>query len=222
MNIDNIKNRLFRFTRPIVSFYTNQRRSRKMKELVVERTPDLFKENLSGKIVFDLGANRGDFSKLFVSKHAQVWAFEPNSYAFHQLYKNLHKFKNINLLNCAVSDKTSIINLFNHKNSFLDPIGFSISSSIKENKINMDLSNPEKTLVLNFSDLLKNFEQIYILKIDIEGAEIDIWNSIREHYRKIKYVFIEIHDQINPGLRVEIDDFILKHQLSKCWFTNWV
>jgi hypothetical protein len=66
------------------------------------------------------------------------------------------------------------------------------------------------------------FETIELLKIDIEGAETLLWPEIKVNFKKIKYLLIELHDSVNPSLRLEVESFINKNDLSESWKSDWL
>lgn len=107
----------------------------------VEERFDLSKIQLKGKLVIDLGANRGDFTKWAHNLGAKVIAVEPDPVAFHYLAKRVAKYKDVYLLNCAAYSETRLLNLYHHKNRANDPVGHTISSSLVAEKDNIDTSN---------------------------------------------------------------------------------
>ena len=104
----------------------------------VKRFDNLNAIQLKNSLILDLGANRGDFSKWALDQGASVIAFEPDKDAYLQLIKRLNKFENFFPLNSAVSNKTALSKFYFHKNKKIDPIGFSISSSLLEEKANIN------------------------------------------------------------------------------------
>src|SRR5689334_14105818 len=54
-------------------------------------------------IALDCGANVGEFTELLARTGCQVFAFEPDPYAFSRLSERLANFPNARLMNAAVS-----------------------------------------------------------------------------------------------------------------------
>jgi FkbM family methyltransferase len=189
-----------------------------MSDLVSELLPTFHLDQKS--VVFDLGANRGDFSVFAAQYSATVFAFEPNGHAFRYLARRISKFNNVNALKVAVSDKTGISEYFDHPDAKLDPLGYSIRGSLlrKEPEFQAD---PMKVLTLDFEKILNGFSYISCLKVDIEGSEQFIWPALRDNHTKIEYLLMEVHDSLNINLRAEIDSFISKNQLEERWTTRW-
>ena len=176
---------------------------------------------LKNSLILDLGANRGDFSKWALDQGATVIAFEPDKDAYLQLIKRLNKFENFFPLNSAVSNKTALSKFYFHKNKKIDPIGFSISSSLIEEKANIDNSFFNSVLCIDLEVLIKELP-IKLIKIDIEGAEALIWPAIKQNHQNIEYLLLEIHKTINKDLTDEIELFIKQKSLQNKWRTDWL
>lgn len=148
----------------------------------------------SNSNVIDLGANVGGFSGTMKTVFGcKCFAVEPN--------KNLH-FHFIN----------KDIKVFDYAIGSIDgPISFYISSNPEASSIISDFENvwgtEEKVTVegLTFASLIKKLDLdkqfIEILKIDIEGAELDLIESLNDNdILNVKQITIEFHDWINSDL----------------------
>ena len=220
--LEKYKNKLFKLLRPLVHKFTDVRREKKIVRLINSRCPEILNTKLHNCLVIDLGSNRGDFLLPLAKRGAEILAFEPNKVAFKNSLKRLSKFEGINIFNVGVGNFSGITKFYFHKDAGNDPLGYSISSSIRSEKINLDLNNPVNIAILNFKDLLSSVGEVYVLKVDIEGAESEIWPAIKEYKNKIRYLFMEIHDQVNPDLRKNVEIFIINNDLSARWFSDWV
>ena len=176
---------------------------------------------LKNSLILDLGANRGDFSKWALGQGATVIAFEPDKDAYLQLVKRLNKFENFFPLNSVVSNETGLSKFYYHKDKKIDPIGFSISSSLVEEKANIDNSFFNPVLCIDLEVIVKELP-IKLLKIDIEGAESLIWPAVKQNYQNIDYLLLEIHRTINRDLTSEIELFIMQNGLQNKWRTDWL
>ena len=223
MNLFNVKsiNKLARILR---SFYRPIRNKKNLKFIsseVFKRFGDLNLVQLKNSLVLDLGANRGDFSRWALGQGATVIAFEPDKDAYLQLIKRLNKFENFFPLNLAVSNKTGLSKFYFHKNKKIDPIGFSISSSLMKEKSNIDNSFFQSVMCINLEIIVKDLP-IKLIKIDIEGAESLIWPIVKENYKNIEYLLLEIHRTINKDLTSEIGFFIKQNGLQNKWCIDWL
>ena len=207
--------------RPFVHQITDARRIRGIDHEVQLRFPNLDRSHLRGKIVVDLGANRGDFSIWAANLGAFVIAMEPDKTAFHYLARRTAKFPNIFLLNAGAVDKSSILKLYFHANRSKDPLGHTISSSIDVNKKNISTTNFEEILGLNLEAILGDLE-VFIMKIDIEGAEVLLWESIKARSKRIAYLLMETHENQTSADYSDFSSFISANDLQEKWKLDWV
>ena len=223
MNIFHVKsiNRVARILRSVYRPIRNRKNLKFIDSEVLKRFDNLHRMELKNSLILDLGANRGDFSKWALDQGATVIAFEPDKDAYLQLIKRLNKFENFFPLNSAVSNKTGLSKFYFHKNKKIDPIGFSISSSLLEEKANIDNSFFNFVLCINLEVLIKELP-IKLIKIDIEGAEALIWTAIKQNHQNIEYLLLEIHKTINKDLISEIELFIKQNSLQNKWRTDWL
>ena len=214
-------NKTLRFLRPIVHSSRDRTRVKKIDSDVTKLLPGLAQDNLlESSLVVDLGANRGDFTIWSLRKGASVICFEPHRVAFQYLSKRTAGLKGLYRIQAAVSKDSSFTPLFVHPDAVSDQLGYSIRSSIKQEKIGF--VPYEQVLAISFKEILECLPKITVLKVDIEGSEKEIWPQIKSNYKKIKYLLMEVHDQINPSLRSEIEEFIKSKRLENLWTADWV
>ena len=223
MNLFHFKNinRLARILRSVYRPIRNKKNLKFIDTEIFKRFSNLNVIELKNSLILDLGANRGDFSKWALGQGATVIAFEPDKDAYLQLVKRLNKFENFFPLNLAVSNKTGLSKFYYHKDKKIDPIGFSISSSLVEEKANIDNSFFNPVLCIDLEVIVKELP-IKLLKIDIEGAESLIWPAVKQNYQNIDYLLLEIHNTINKDLSSEIELFIKQNGLQNKWRTDWL
>lgn len=183
----------------------------------------------SSDIVIDCGANVGVIVKPLLKYKPMVYCFEPNPMAFFQLTKNLGSSENIKLFDKAVGVEEKKAKLFKHFSSVDSSekeLLHSVSASLLSNKRNVDDDNFYEVEVINFISFLNNLNgHIYILKIDIEGAEVELVNALLDHalYDKISYLFVETHENTIPELKESTRDLIRRTKdmgLRNVYF-NW-
>jgi len=120
-----------------------------------------------GDIVVDLGANIGYYTLILaqlVGELGHVYAFEPEPSNFELLSKNVkeNNHNHVTLVQKAVSDKNSKINLYVSKRNFASHRIF--DGEDKRESIEID--------VITLDEYFKNFEKpIKFIKMDVEGAE---------------------------------------------------
>ena len=160
----------------------------------------------NGDTVFDIGGSIGLFSYYAVGKKAkEVHYFEPLKDSYDSALQNLKNFDNIKFNNVAVG-KTE-----NNVDFFVPETG-SIGSSMyleEGKKLKVDSINIMDYIVEN------NIEKIDFLKLDCEGSEYDIFDSMPDNYliNNVKKIFMEFHFNKNNILREKI-----LNKLDRCGF----
>jgi FkbM family methyltransferase len=160
---------------------------------------DFFKDNLNEKInlkIVDAGANIGSASIYFKAffPAAQIACIEPDTENLKMLHKNLDSF---------IKNNT----VFVYKNALMDQPNKSIllKKNFRDSKdwsISTEESNIETTLrSVTIQEIMVDhgWDQIDILKIDIEGSERFLFkeSANTDFLNYVKVVAIEIHDEFN-------------------------
>ncbi|MDZ4792918.1 MAG: FkbM family methyltransferase [Bacteroidota bacterium] len=178
--------------------------------------PDWFRLG-KHSLVLDCGANVGHITKLLASTGATVISFEPDPLAFTQLLKRCKNKKNITLIQKGVWDKNAIIQLYTHKEIKGDEASFTVGSSIIPGKINV---NAEKGQSIEVIDLVEFMQQqkrkIDLVKLDVEGAEIEILKKIiaTGAYILFDRMYVETHEGKIPSQQEDLAN-IKKDLLEK-------
>lgn len=148
------------------------------------------------KEMLDIGTNIGLYS-LIASEvpNAKVYSFEPHPYTFGILKEQikLNNRSNIHPVNKAVSNENKIV-------SFSDDAGSSINKIISDS----ESSNSIKIEACKISDFCNEKNIIpEIVKIDVEGFELEVLQGFEEKIKEVKIFIIEISknwDEINQLL----------------------
>ncbi len=140
------------------------------------------------KVIFDVGANIGYYTVQFAQRtNGLVYAFEPMNYQYDVLLKNieLNKLSNICPVQKIVSDKNGIQRIY-----FSGMYNTAASSMVVETDDYEDV--PSITLD-TFCD--KNeIEEVDMIKIDVEGNELNVLKGLKKKLEsnKVNHIFIEI------------------------------
>lgn len=134
-----------------------------------------FKNNLKTEdspIIFDVGANIGDYAKLAQSSidNATIYCFEPSAQTYEKLAQNLKGQKNIILNNFGLGSKPEKIKLYYSEN-------FSGLSSLYQRRLDhfhksLDKSEEVEIRTLDDYCLTNHIAHIDFLKLDVEGHEL--------------------------------------------------
>ena len=122
--------------------------------------------------------------------HAKIISIEPDYSNFLISEKNINKLSTNNI-NSAIASKN-----YNYKIiKYSDPR----AHQVKIKKNNRNHKNLKKTLKIN--EILKKEKQNspFIIKIDIEGFEKELFESNFQWMDKFKIIIIEIHDWMTPS-----------------------
>lgn len=165
-----------------------------------------FHTQVKTPFIIDCGANIGMSVLYFKKKHpnSKIIAFEPNPYAFEILTKNVqqNKLQNVWIHNLALTDNNGNKDFyFSQKDSLVGSFnkarGGGSYISVRTNRLS------------SFIEYL----EIDLVKIDVEGAEIEIINDllITDKLKFIKRFFIEYHHKIN-GAKSDFAAFLKKFE----------
>ena len=158
-----------------------------------------------GSYVIDCGANVGEFTKLFLEKGFFVDAFEPDPIAINELKKNCKNNKNLNLFQSAVGLKDNTQKLFRYRKFDENDPYSTQGSSLLDYRSGTNKPFVEIKVIDFINHINKQKKDISLLKMDIEGSEIEILNKIIDlnMHDKIKYIFVESHERFLHKLGLE-------------------
>ena len=157
----------------------------------------------AGKTCIDLGANVGEYTNIMAVKAKRVIAFEPDPWAHAQLQANVADLDNIIIENAAAGTWDGTVLLYRRTGFESNPTSNSQSSSVIAAKNNVCLEEAVEVEQIDFIAYLNNLdENIGIVKIDIEGAEVELLENLFNRpdiLKRIDYIFIETHESRIPG-----------------------
>jgi FkbM family methyltransferase len=146
-------------------------------------------------VVVDLGANEGAFSHEIIKRFGcTVFAAEP----IKSVSARIAKHPRLTVLNCGIGKETgeATINVFRDRCASLLPP--------QPNEV----ATGEKIEVVTFPRFLSltGVFEVDLLKVDIEGAEVDVLDSLDdETLRGIRQITVEFHDFIYPSTARRVD-----------------
>lgn len=167
----------------------------------------------------DLGANIGTYTRKMAEKVKYVIAFEPDPWAQAELQANVSHINNVRIENAAVGTSEGKVSLYRHAQFDDNPLLYSESSSVIASKSNVVLKGAIEVRQVNFIKYLEDLdENIGILKIDIEGAEVDLLEALFERpdiLKRIDHVFMETHETKIPGHKPRVQALCKKAREMK-------
>tara|TARA_R110000737_G_scaffold163384_1_gene190980 strand:+ start:58 stop:1017 length:960 start_codon:yes stop_codon:yes gene_type:complete len=155
-------------------------------------------------IVYDLGANVGAFSKWVDLKYpyTQIYGFEPTPGYLDCLNNTFSNKEQIQFFSKAISNKEEI----KHFNIFKDGVTNSLIPNLNNHnaenykgKVEIECVNLEEFINKN------NLFQPTFIKMDIEGAEYDVIDSLSDEFiLNTRILLLEFHNfHYKEGLKVE-------------------
>ena len=139
-----------------------------------------------GDVVVDIGGNLGFFSYFAICKGAEkVYCFEPSKDCVKTIKENF-RFSNLVIEESAVTKKDGFVTFYYNTNSSMQS---SLYTTERGNKTTCRSINLNRYIVNN------QINRINFLKIDCEGSEYDIIDSLSERYLSdnIDKMCIEYH-----------------------------
>lgn len=170
------------------------------------------KESLSGLsdcVIFDVGANVGNYSKNLRNNNlrAKIYAFEPHPVTFRKLKEHTSSL-NIHTSNVAVGASTGSLKLYDYANND----GSSHASLYKAviEDIHKAKSTEYTIDVITLDDFCHqaNIDKIDLLKIDTEGHELEVLKGgeVLIKAGKVDLIHFEFNE-MNVASRVFFKDF---------------
>lgn len=177
------------------------------KQVFVQRDYD-FPVEVKPKLIIDGGANVGYASIFFADKFpdAEIFAVEPEADNFDVLKRNTARFKNIKPIQAGLW----------HKNTYLKVV----STNQGEWGFITQETSPDDYDVrtITIDDILRQAgsHEIDILKLDIEGAEKELFSENFESWLgKVNVLIIELHDRLKEGCSSAFYSAIRKYNFEQ-------
>jgi FkbM family methyltransferase len=156
-------------------------------------------------VIVDLGANERLFiPDEIVSEAAEIHAVEPDPNVFKLLQKNVQGRSNVILYNAAVGASDGTVSLY--RESLFDPndpTKYSLGASIFPQHQAVDASAPTSVPQIGILSFLEKIgKRIDLMKVDIEGAEVPVLETLLSSplAQNITIMLVETHEFILPGL----------------------
>lgn len=140
--------------------------------------------------VLDIGANVGAASVYLSMSYpdARVYAFEPGSDALSLLQKNVAPLRNVTVFPFGLYSHDRTLSLFHGKN---DSVESSVHASTRTDH------ESEQIRLVDASRFLyeQGIQSVDVLKIDTEGCEVPILQSLGKYLPDVKVLYVEYHSE---------------------------
>ena len=162
-------------------------------------------ENFQPKLIIDCGANVGYSAVFFANQYpaAKIIAVEPELMNYKMLTYNTNFYDSIYCIRSAIWNKETFVEV---KDVGLGAWGFMTFDAA---------SNADALPATTVSKLLASsgFDSIDLLKVDIEGAEKEVFGAddVHDWLSKTKVIAIEIHDRMKRGCAMAVFGAVSKY-----------
>lgn len=156
-----------------------------------------------GDVAIDCGANVGLIARAMAGSGATVHAFEPNPHAHAELLRRSRRYKTLLPRNAAVAVQNGTLRLYLHRDAAADPLKYSQGSSLMVEKGNVNPNTWVDVQAVDLAAFIKDLgKRIAVLKMDIEGAEVDVIPHLIETgaIDNVDLCFVETHERKVPAL----------------------
>jgi FkbM family methyltransferase len=153
---------------------------------------------LAPRLIVDAGANVGYASVWFANRYpqAKIVAIEPSPENLRLLRENAATYSNVSVLQAGVWPRACHLRIVTHDadGKFLGEWGFQVEET--------DEPGAQTLPAVTLGQVLRDSGQpaIDLLKIDVEGAEKEIFSaSCDDWLPRTNAILIELHDRFRPG-----------------------
>ena len=177
--------------------------------------------------VIDCGANVGEMTAVMAEGGARVHAFEPNPHACAVLRRKFQSDPRVQIHEAAVHTSDGALRLYLHENSGQDEVYWSNGSSLLADKPNVCGERFVEVRTIDLAAFIAALpDRVRLIKMDIEGAEIDVLRHLieTESLTRVDFMFVETHEKKMPWLApatAELKAELTAHPTCQARF-DWV
>ena len=166
-----------------------------------------FIEKKEGDIFVDVGAGLGYYSFLLHDNFNNILAIEPHPQKVERIkrVKELYGYDKVAILEAAISDKNGEERLYFGPSRGMHSLVYNHKHGY----------STVKTITLD--SLLQGYDEIDLVKVDVEGAEWKVLNGTKNVMDKIKSWVIELHDLKRAK---KLEDLMKSHGYNVKWI-DW-
>ncbi len=157
-----------------------------------------FQVEKAPEVIIDAGANIGLASVYFANKYpgAKIIAIEPEQSNFDLLKQNTSPYPNIIPVQAALWNRNEEINLVDPG---LGKWGFMTDGKPASGAASDNVCHPVKAMTVDRIIQDYGLGRVNILKVDIEGAEKEVFSDTSAWIDAVDAIIVELHERMKPG-----------------------
>ena len=144
-----------------------------------------------GDLIFDVGANIGKLSQVFLDLQANVICVEPHPYCIKVLDDKFRENKNVNIVSKGLSDKEGKLQLYTSPKGLTAISTFSNKWRTKGRFKRKKLSVKIETEVTTLDNLIDKYGMPKFCKLDVEGHEFLVLKGLSVPIPHISFEFVK-------------------------------
>jgi FkbM family methyltransferase len=141
--------------------------------------------------ILDIGANIGLAAVYFKIQFpsAKIVCIEPEASNFDMLVRNTRNLKDVKLIKAALWSRKAFLKIVNKE---AEKFSFIVQESTE---------NEADFQAVSLDDILRdyNLDRVDLLKMDVEGAEAEVFREEPSWIKKVDNWIIEFHENLHPG-----------------------
>jgi FkbM family methyltransferase len=155
-------------------------------------------------VVVDLGANKGSFTRQVLHRAGEIHSVEPDPLVFRTLEQSFASEPRVKLYNAAIGAEDGEISFYRQVEfDERDPTRYSVSSSVFPAHRGVDGAHPIRVPQIGIVGFLRKIgKHVDLMKIDIEGAEVPVLETLFDTalLKSISVILVETHEHSLPEL----------------------
>jgi FkbM family methyltransferase len=173
----------------------------------LQRPPYILPANLKPKLIIDGGANIGCASVFFAKKYsgATILAVEPDPQNARLCAENTSRYRGVRVIKGALWPRDTWLQF---ESPDVHNTEFRVVETARQHSASLQAFTIPALLEMAGAD------RVDILKLDIEGAERELFAENADWITKVGILIIELHDRFRPGSARELYRAITQRSLE--------
>ena len=139
-------------------------------------------------MIFDIGANVGNKSDIYLLLGCKVVAVEPDIRCINILTRRFGKNKNFTLVNKAISNKIGVETFYvSSEGSAFNTLSVKQREELEVDNQEITFSKKHEVDTVSIDELIKKYGTPNYIKIDVEGYEIQALNGLSESVQLLSF-----------------------------------